>query len=99
MSYLPDPKDPAEIITVSFDFSAITNQPSNPAVTVSVRWGTEQSPTLVAVGQPTVQSHHVSQRFSGGAHLTDYNIKCLADTHQGDRRALDCILAVRTRPI
>lgn len=99
MSYLPEPKDPAEIITVVFDFAAITNQPSNPTVSVAVRWGSEQSPTLTAVGAPTIHSHEVRQQFNGGADMTDYDIKCLADTHDGERRAIGRVLAVRTQPI
>jgi hypothetical protein len=99
MSYLSDPKDPAEIITVGFDFSNVTETPTNPAVSVSVRWGAESSPTLVASGAASIVGAIVYQRFTGGANLNDYNLKCLADTPSGDRIAVDAVLAVRTRPV
>ena len=99
MSYLPEPKDPAEVVTVTFDFSGRTDTPSNPAVSIGVRWGAETVPTLVTVGTPTVTGAQVTQQVSGGANLNDYNLKCLADTPDGDKLAVDWVLAVRTRPI
>lgn len=99
MSYFPEPKDPAEIITVGFDFANVTDTPSNPSVSITSRWGTEQSPTLATSGAPTVQGAVVYQRFTGGADLHDYNLKCLANTPTGDLVAVDAVLAVRTRPI
>lgn len=99
MKYLPDPKDPGETITVSFDFSNITQTPTNPAVSISVRWGAEETPSLMKSGSPIIVGPVVAQKFTGGADLHDYNLKCLADTPSGDRVAVDAILAVRTRPI
>ena len=99
MSYLPEPKDPAEVITVGFDFSAVTDTPSNPAVSIDVRWGSETSPTLAVSGSPVIEGSKVFQRFTGGADLNDYDLKCLAYTPTGDRISVDCTLAVRTRPV
>lgn len=98
MSYL-DAKDPAEIITVGFDFSNVTQEPTNPVVSIDIRWGAESSPTLAAVGAPSAIGAIVYQQFTGGAHLNDYNLKCLADTPTGDRFAVDAVLPVRTRPV
>lgn len=97
--YLPEPKDPAEIVTVGFDFSQITDTPTNPAVIVTVRWGEETVPTLSPTGAPTIVGSMVYQQFSGGAAMTDYNLKCLAYTPTSDRLAVDCVLAVRVRPV
>ena len=99
MSYLPDPKDPAEIVPIGFNFAAITDTPSNPTVEITVRWGDEAAPTLQKVGSPWVDGAIVYQRFLGGAHLNDYNLKCLASTPSNDRFAVDCVLAVRNRPV
>lgn len=98
MSYL-DAKDPAEIITVGFDFSNVTQDPTNPVVSIGVRWGSETSPTLATVGAPSAIGAVVYQQFQAGAHLTDYNLKCLAYTPTGDRFAVDAVLPVRTRPV
>lgn len=98
-SYLPDPKDPLETITVDFDYSALATPPSNPTITIGVRWGTDDPITLVADGAPQIDGNVVRQRFTGGADLTDYNLKCLADSSSGDRLSVDCVLAVRARPV
>lgn len=97
--YLQEPKDPAEIVTVGFDFSDITPTPTNPSFTVATRWGAEDVPTLVASGAATISGAMVYQRFTGGADMNDYDLRCLADTPSGDRYAVDCVIAVRTRPI
>lgn len=100
MSYLNEPKDPSEIIPVGFDFSAITDTPSNPTVSITVRWGHGHHHTgLQAVGDPWIEGAIVYQRFMGGSDLHDYNLKCLASAPSGDRFAVDCVVAVRTRPV
>lgn len=100
MSYLSEPKDPAEITTVTFDFSSRTSAAlSNPVVSIAVRWGTETTATLAKSGSATVSGLTVTQKFTGGAHLNDYNLKCLADTPSGDKIAVDCVLACRVRPV
>jgi hypothetical protein len=98
-SYLHDPKDPSETITVDFDYSALAVPPSNPTVSISVRWGTDAPVTLLVDGVPQIDGNVVRQRFIGGKDLTDYNLKCLADSPSGDRLSVDCVLAVRTRPV
>lgn len=99
MSYLPEPKDPGETITVAFDYSNLGGTPTNPVVTIALRWGADSQITLAPDGLPTVNGNRVLQRISGGADLNDYNLKCLADTPGGDRLAVDVVLAVRTRPV
>lgn len=99
MTYLSEPKDPAEVVTIGFDFSAVTDTPSDPAISIAVRWGGETSPTLAVQGAPVIEGSKVFQRLIGGADLNDYDLKCLAYTPTGDRISVDCTLAVRTRPV
>ena len=99
MSYLPEPKDPDEKITIGFDYSHVTPTPSNPSFEVALRWGSESPVTLVVEGNPNIDGDKVYQRFVGGADMNDYNVKCFCDTPSGDRIAVDCVLAVRTRPV
>lgn len=99
MTYLVEPKDPQETITVGFDFSEVTTTPTSPTVSVSVRLGNETTPTLLASGSPVISGAVVYQRFVGGADPIDYNLKCLATTPSGDRLSVDCVLAVRNRPV
>jgi hypothetical protein len=99
MSYLQEPKDPAEILTIGFDFASITDTPTSPVISITVRWGTETVPTLLTQGPASIVGSIVYQRIIAGANLHDYNLKCLADTPSGDKVAVDCVLAVRTRPV
>jgi hypothetical protein len=99
MSYLTEPKDPSEIVTLSFDYSAITPTPIDPEVSIAVRWGSETVPTLAKLGVAQIVDSVVYQRVTGGADLHDYDLKCLASTPNGDKLSVDAVLAVRTRPI
>lgn len=100
MGFLNQAKDPDEIITIGFDYSGVTSiAPTSPTISIGVRWGSETVPTLVASGAPFITGTTVFQRFTGGASLHDYNLKCLATVSTGDRFAVDCILPVRTRPL
>ncbi|MEN9885524.1 MAG: hypothetical protein RL758_102 [Pseudomonadota bacterium] len=100
MTYLSEPKDPAEVVTIGFDFSVVTDTPSDPDISIAVRWGHGHHHTeLVASGDPIIEGAKVFQRFTAGTDLHDYDLKCLAYTPTGDRISVDCTLAVRTRPV
>jgi hypothetical protein len=100
MGFLSEPKDPDEIITVGFDYSGVTSvAPTSPAISIGVRWGSETVPSLAASGAPIIDGTMIYQRFTGGATMHDYNLKCLATVSTGDRFAVDCVLPVRTRPL
>jgi hypothetical protein len=100
MSYLQEPKDPDETVTVSFDFSEVTTTPTSPTVSIALRWGHGHHHTqLQASGAPVINGSVVRQRFTGGTDLHDYDLKCLATTPSGDRLSVDCTLAVRVRPV
>lgn len=98
MSYLSDPKDPVEILAVVFDFTGKATTVSNPVFTIGLRWGTESPVTLVTSGSVTIDGGVVTQKFSGGADLNDYDIKCVADDADGEKLAVGWVLAVRTKP-
>lgn len=91
-----DTKDPSETVTVAFDFSNI-GIPSNPAVEIAARRGTDASPGLMLETAPFVQGNLVFQQVVGGLDDVDYAVRCLADIGT-DRLLIDAILPVRTRP-
>jgi hypothetical protein len=97
--YITEPKDPDEVITLGFDFSHVTDTPSNPDIRVRVRWGTETAPTLTKSGPAYIEGPVVYQRFVAGAALHDYDLRCLAYTPTGDRLSVDSVLPVRVRPV
>lgn len=99
MSYLPDPKDPSETLAVAFDFTAKSNSVTSPTFTIALRWGTESPVTLATAGSPTVDGGLVTQKFSGGANLNDYDIKCVAQAADGEVLAVGWVLAVRSKPL
>lgn len=99
MSYLSDPKDPSETIAVTFDFTAKANSLTNPQISIALRWGTESPVTLATSGNATVDGGLVTQKFSGGANLNDYDIKCVATAADGEVLAVGHTLAVRTKPL
>lgn len=92
-----DSKDPAEGITIGFDFRAFGGNPSNPQVTIAVHRGEDPDPGPILVGSPVVIGDWVYQRASGGIDGVDYTVRCLADVGP-DRPLIDAILPVRTSP-
>jgi phage gp36-like protein len=91
-------KDPADIITVEFDFTADADTVTTPAVTISVVSGTDADPSLMLVGAPTATGAIVYQRVQGGISGVVYSLQCLAD-NSGDRYSIEALLPVRTRPV
>ena len=89
-------KDPAETLTVIFDYSAI-GTPQSPAVTIALRKGTDPTPGAMLVGSPTHQGHVVQQRVAGGVAGAEYALRCLAAVGT-DSVLVDVILPVRSRP-
>lgn len=89
-------KDPAETLTVVFDYGAI-GVPQSPAVTIALRKGTDANPAAMLVGSPSHRDHVVEQQVTGGVAGAEYALRCLADV--GDDTVLvDVILPVRSRP-
>jgi hypothetical protein len=96
MTY-PSPKDPAEIITLSHDFAAITNAPSNPVVTVvqAGGQGSDASPDAIKSGPAQVHGSKVLQKVVGGVSDVDYRITWQVDAHDGSRYVEATLLQVR----
>lgn len=91
-----DPKDPAEIIVVSFDFTLAmlvgeTISPS-PSVTASSVSGSDTSPSSIVSGSPLVTGSVVSQQIVNGIDGSTYKLRCLATLSSGRKLALAGLL-------
>lgn len=92
-----DPKDPAEVITLAFDFAALTTSPSSPVVTATRHAGTADStPEAIISGDPLVSGTKVLQKVVAGTAGTDYLLRCQVDAPDGSRYVLAGVLPVRT---
>lgn len=90
-------KDPEEIITVTFDFSAITLTPSNPVVSAVAAGGKDDtSPSAILSGVPVVSGATVLQKIVAGQSGTTYSIRCRIDAPDGSRYVLTELLPVQT---
>jgi hypothetical protein len=77
-------KDPAETVTVTFDFTAITSAPSSPSVTVNWVAGTADSnPSAMLSGSPVVSGAKVLQQVIGGVDGATYGLRCEANAPDG----------------
>ncbi len=93
-----DPKDPAETITVAFDFAALTDTPSSPAVAATRHAGTaDASPSAILSGSPVVSGTKILQKIVvGGTAGTDYLLRCHVSAPDGSVYVLAGVLPVRT---
>lgn len=91
-----DPKDPAEDVTMEFDFAAF-GTPTSPIVEAAAHSGTDASPSAVLLGSPTVIGTRVLQRARDGLDGVDYSVRCIAIIGS-DTVLIDAILPVRQRP-
>lgn len=91
-------KDPADVITVEFDFSADATAVTAPSITISAASGTDADPSLMLVGAPTVSGAVVLQRIQGGINGVLYALQCLA-YNGADRYSIEALLPVKVRPI
>lgn len=80
------PKDPSEIITVTFDFSDVATAISNPQVSISVVSG-KLDPDLgnMLSGTAQVDGLKVLQRVVGGLDGNTYKLRCQVDDADGER--------------
>lgn len=91
-------KDPADTVTVEFDFSADAASVSAPTITVTVLSGTDESPAAILSGAPTIDGAKVRQRIVGGTDGVEYGLQCVASAG-GDPLTIEAILPVIARPI
>lgn len=93
---LPD-KDPREIVTVTFDFSAETTELAAPVITCTRTGGvTDDHPEFLLSGSAQISGPTVKQRVVGGVAGADYNIQCQVDFPDGRRYVLADTLQVRS---
>lgn len=92
------PKDPAEIVPLSFDFAALTSAPINPVVTVVRDSGPKGAADLsgMLLGTPQITGTEVLQKVQGGIATTTYRVRAQVDTAAGLRYVLTGLLPVET---
>lgn len=89
-------KDPAEIITVTFDFAALATSAANPVVTCTVIAGViDPAVTAMLAGPPQIDGTAVLQRISNGLGGNIYKLRCEIDDSDGERWVLADTLVVR----
>lgn len=93
-----DPKDPAEIIPVTFDFTNDTTAPLTPVVSISRHSGAPDTSdlSLMLSGSPQIIGAKVVQKVRSGVDGTNYRIACQADEASGLRYVIAGILPVAT---
>lgn len=88
-------KDPDEIITVEFDFTALAASVSSPVITVVASYGKDDpSASAMLSGAPSVTGAEVRQKIIGGQPGTTYTLRCVADAADGSRYVLTAALPV-----
>ncbi len=80
-----DPKDPAEIIPLTFPFATLLNGQtiSSAVVAVTVYSGADGSPSAILSGAATVVGDKVRQNVTGGVLGVEYLIKVTVTTNTG----------------
>lgn len=91
-------KDPADVITVEFDFSSDAAAVTSPTVAVAVVVGTDPTPNAMLVGSPSIVGAVVYQRVQGGIAGNVYSFQCGAN-NGADYYTIEALLPVRTRPV
>ena len=94
------PKDPAEEITIAFDFSEVITVISGiPVITVSVVSGTDPDYESVLSDVPQVfQNNKVLQRIRNGVSGVNYQFRCVATSETGEIFVHVDSIQVRTFP-
>lgn len=90
-------KDPADVVTVAFDFTAMAAAVTLPEVTCTVAEGTDPAPGVVLQGAPSINGAVVLQRVKSGLNGATYALQCLA-YNGADRYSIEALLPVRSRP-
>jgi hypothetical protein len=92
-----DKKDPAEIITVTFDFSDYATTCSNPVVTcLAVSGNLDPSASAMLSGSPQINGALILQRIIGGQDGTTYKLRCEVDDEDGEHWVQADTLEVQT---
>lgn len=79
-------KYPAEIITITFDFSALSTSISNPIFgCVAMQGRVDSSQSAMWIGSEEIQGTKVLRKISGGQPGNTYRISCQVDDADGER--------------
>ena len=93
-------KDPAEQVTVAFDFSAVATSVSSPTVTNYTHWSrdtVDATPSAMLSGSPTINGAVVYQTVIGGVDWNNYVLNCKATTQAGEIVMVAALLPVRKK--
>ncbi len=89
-------KDPDEVITLTFDFSALTPSVSSPVISISVLSGIDATPNSIVSGSAQIAGGKILQAIAGGIDGVVYKLKCQIDAPGGSRYVLAANLPVKT---
>jgi len=88
-------KYPAEIITITFDFSALATSISNPIFgCVAMQGRVDSSQSAMWIGSEEIQGTKVLRKISGGQPGNVYRISCQVDDADGERWVLSELITV-----
>lgn len=92
-----DSKDPVETITVTFDFTGLVTQCTNPVVTcIHPTPALDNSSGAMLVGIPQVNGTVIMHRVTGGLAGNTYTLRCVVDDIDGEQFVLSGKLSVKT---
>lgn len=90
-------KDPAEAVTVTFDFSSLATSLSGALVTCVVASGkTDAGHDAMLSGLPVITGTQVRQRLVGGIDGNTYKLRCQVNDADGEIWVLADTLKVQT---
>lgn len=90
-------KDPAEVVTITFDFSAMAAALNTATLAVTVLNGrADPSPASILSGALNTSGALVIQRITGGQDGTTYALRCVANDADGEVHVLTAALPVKT---
>lgn len=93
-----DPKDPIEIVPLSFDFTELigSGSPQTPTISVIRHSGaTDSDPSAMLAGAVQLVGMDVRQKVQAGVAGCVYYLKATVDTAEGYRYALAGLLEVQ----
>lgn len=90
-------KDPAEVITITFDFAALATSVAAPVITCEAIQGrSDDNASAMLSGVAVISGLAVLQRVTGGQAGTTYKLRCQIDDADGERWVLADTLEVHT---
>jgi len=89
-----DAKDPAEVITLTFDFSALTGAVQSATTEIDVSIGNDAAAASMLSGAPQISGAKVLQQVINGVSGCTYHVRAAATTIDGDVFVLAASLPV-----